>query len=57
MLKFAAIGVMSVPQKPESMPIAVTMVDVAAERCTIERQRDPGRHHRERGEGVAHQRR
>jgi hypothetical protein len=34
MLKFAAIGVMSVPQKPDSMPIALTTVASPPKRRT-----------------------
>jgi hypothetical protein len=54
MLKLAASGVISVPQKPDSMPIGADHGRIAAELLDDQRQADPGGHHREGREGVAH---
>jgi len=54
MLKFAAIGVMRVPQKPLSMPSADIMTGSPPNRPDDQRQTDPRRHHREGCKGVAH---
>ena len=47
-------GVISVPQKPASMPIAPMIAGSPPNLCTISGSADRGRHHRKGGEGVAH---
>ena len=53
-LKLAAIGVISVPQKPASMPDRADHRRVAAVLVDQDRNADRGDHHRERREGIAH---
>jgi hypothetical protein len=54
MLKFAAMGVISVPQKPLSMPSADMMTGSPPKRPTMSGRPMPGGHHRKGRKGVAH---
>ena len=54
MLKLAAIGVISVPQKPLKHPHRADHRRIAAVLVDQDRDTDCGNHHRECGKGVAH---